>query len=86
MVIEVTIEIDLSTLYGETAKIAQLEAYEKRALALAGEGNEVALTGAAPVWLYLRIAHVLHGKARRLLYRAPALQGRDLVIFDHSPY
>lgn len=80
------IEIDLSALYGDIAKIDRLEDYEQRALALAGEGNEVVLTGAAPVWLYLRIAHALHGKARRLLYRAPALQGRDLVIFDHSPY
>lgn len=29
------------------------------------------LTGAAPVWLYLKVAHALHSKARKLLYRAP---------------
>jgi hypothetical protein len=31
----------------------------------ASEG--VVLTGVAPVWLYLKVAHALHGKARRLL-------------------
>lgn len=49
----------------------------------AGEGNEVVLTGAGPVWLYLKIAHALHGKARRLIYRSPVTG--DVVIFDHSP-
>lgn len=37
----------------------------------AGSGNEVVLTGAAPVWLYLKIAHALHGKAKKLIYRSP---------------
>jgi hypothetical protein len=27
--------------------------------------------GRAPVWLYLRIAHVLHGKVKTLLYDSP---------------
>jgi CRISPR-associated protein Csx3 len=45
---------------------------------------EVILTGAAPVWLYLKIAHALHGKARRLIYRSPVTG--DVVIFDHDPY
>jgi CRISPR-associated protein (Cas_csx3) len=47
-------------------------------------GNEVVLTGAAPVWLYLKIAHALHGKATRLLYRSPVTG--DVVIFDHDPF
>lgn len=51
---------------------------------MAGEGNEVILTGAAPVWLYLKIAHALHGKANKLIYRSPVTG--DIVIFDHSPY
>lgn len=79
------ITINLSTLYAatETAKLSELEAYSAKAKELAGEGNEVVLTGAGPVWLYLKIAHVLHGKARRLTYRSPVTG--DVVIFDHSP-
>jgi hypothetical protein len=40
------------------------------------------LTGAAPVWLYLKIAHALHDKARKLIYRSPVTG--DVVIFDHK--
>lgn len=50
----------------------------------AGEGSEVILTGKAPVWLYLAVAHALHGKARKLIYRSPVTG--DVVIFDHSPF
>jgi hypothetical protein len=76
--------IDVKALYGEQAKLSALPAYIERALALAGEGNEVVLTGAGPVWLYLKLAHALHGKARRLIYRSPA--AGDVVIFDHDPF
>lgn len=78
------IVIDIKSLYGETAKLAQLEDYLAQALALAGEGNVVTLTGAGPVWLYLKIAHALHGKCLRLCYRSPATG--DVVVFDHDPY
>lgn len=79
------ITIDLETLYSntETAKLSELESYLAKAKDLAGEGNEVILTGAGPVWLYLKIAHALHGKARKLTYRSPVTG--DVVIFDHSP-
>ncbi|MCX7974345.1 MAG: CRISPR-associated protein Csx3 [Candidatus Aminicenantes bacterium] len=50
---------------------------------MAGEGNEIILYGPAPIWLYLKIAHALHGKARKLVYRSPIVG--DLVIFDHNP-
>ena len=76
--------IDLKTLYGETAKLALLPSYIEQVLSLAGEGQEVVLTGAAPVWLYLTIAHALHGKAKRLIYRSPVTG--DVVIFDHDPF
>lgn len=76
--------IDLKALYGEQAKLAELQAYIDTARALAGEGNEVVLTGQAPVWLYLKIAHALHGKARRLIYASPVTG--DVVIFDHDPF
>lgn len=58
--------------------------YEQQAKTLAGEGQDVVLTGAAPVWLYLRIAHALHGKAKSLFYRSPVTC--DVVIFDHNPH
>lgn len=76
-------EINLESFYSENAKLSELDTYIKKAKELAGEGNDVVLTGAGPVWLYLKIAHALHGKARKLIYRSP-ITG-DVVIFDHSP-
>ncbi len=76
--------IDLSTFYEKTAKLSELPEYEKKALKLAGNGNQIVLTGPAPVWLYLRIAHVLHGKAKSLIYRSPVTD--DVIIFDHNPF
>lgn len=75
--------IDLSTIYTSNAKLSELDSYIQKARDLAGEGNDVVLTGAGPVWLYLKIAHALHGKARKLIYRSPVTG--DVVIFDHSP-
>jgi hypothetical protein len=77
------IEVDLSSLYGKQAKLKQLPSHVEKALALAGEGNDVVLTGAGPIWLYLKVAHALHGKARKLTYRSPVTG--DVAIFDHSP-
>lgn len=80
------ITLNLESFYEETAtaKLANIDEYVKKALDLAGEGNDIILTGAAPVWLYLKIAHALHGKARKIIYRSPVTG--DVVIFDHSPY
>ncbi len=78
-----TVQIDLSTLYPDTAKLYDIPNYINQATALAGEGNEVVLTGPAPVWLYLNIAHALHGKSRKLIYRSPVTG--DVTIFDHAP-
>jgi hypothetical protein len=78
------IVIDLKELYGDTAKLSLLPEYLDKALKLAGEGQEVVVTGAAPVWLYLKVAHALHGKAKRLVYRSPVTA--DVVIFDHDPF
>ncbi|MFN3395989.1 MAG: CRISPR-associated protein Csx3 [Thermodesulfovibrionales bacterium] len=78
------IELNVSELYKhtETAKLSQIDFYIEQAKALAGEGNDVILTGQGPIWLYLKIAHALHGKARKLIYRSPVTG--DIVIFDHS--
>ena len=77
--------LDLSTLYAGAgqAKLAHLPRYEHRARAAVAPGVDVVLTGPAPVWMYLRIAHALHGIARALYYESP-VTGR-LTVFDHSP-
>lgn len=79
------ITLDLSTLYISTgtAKLADLPNYEAEARRIAGEGRVVKLTGPAPIWLYLRLAHVLHGKAKKLIYDSPTTG--EIVIFDHDP-
>lgn len=76
--------LDLKQLYGDLAKLGHLDSYVQAALAAAGEGKVIVLTGQAPVWLYLKIAHALHGKAKRLIYRSPV--AGDVVIFDHDPF
>ncbi len=75
--------IDVKNIYGETAKLADLPQYEAKAQELAGQGNDVVLTGAGPVWLYLRLAHCLHGKCRSLSYSSPVTG--EVVIFNHNP-
>lgn len=76
--------IDLKLLFGERAKLEDLQQYIEKAKELAGEGNEVIVTGQAPVWLYLKIAHALHGKAKKLIYDSPVTG--EVVIFDHDPF
>lgn len=78
------IRIDLEHLYKGTAKLADLDTYMARAQESAGRGNLIVLTGRAPVWLYLKIAHALHGSARKLVYRDG--QGNEVVVFDHDPH
>ena len=77
--------LDLSTLYAATgtAKLADLPAYEARVQDLIPPGVDVTLSGNGPVWLYLRLAHALHGRARKLFYDSPVT---GLVeIFNHDP-
>ena len=76
------IVIDFKDLYGGVAKLDELSNYLERAKEMAGEGNEVVLTGQAPIWLYLSVAHAIHGKARRLLYSSPTTG--EVLIFDYS--
>lgn len=75
--------IDLSGFFSGNAKLVELDNYIQKAKVMAGEGNDIIITGPAPVWLYLKIAHALHGKARKLIYRSPVTG--DIVIFDHNP-
>ena len=80
------VTIDVSELYSDTgiAKLSSLDDYLSRVVEAAGEGNHILLTGAGPVWLYLKIAHALHGKALRLSYSSPVTG--EVVIYDHDPY
>jgi hypothetical protein len=80
----IEISIDIRGLYQEAAKLSDLGEYVKKALDMAGGGKIVVLTGQGPIWLYLKIAHALHGKARKLIYRSPVTG--DVTIFDHNPY
>ncbi|MEK7675641.1 MAG: CRISPR-associated protein Csx3 [Verrucomicrobiota bacterium] len=77
--------LDLATLYTTTgqAKLADLPAYEAAVLAQVPPGADVTLTGKAPVWLYLRIAHALHGRVRVLTYDSPVTG--TVEIFNHNP-
>lgn len=81
---DLSLEMDLTFFFSDKAKLPELQNYVEKALAMAGEGNEVVLTGKAPVWLYLAVAHALHGKAKKLIYRSPVTG--DVVIFDHDPF
>lgn len=76
--------IDLSVFFSGTAKLSELPHYIKKAVEQAGQGTELILTGKAPVWLYLSVAHAMHGKVRKLTYRSPVTG--DVVIFDHDPF
>lgn len=76
--------IDISNLFDQLAKIDELQSYTDSAVGIAGKGNEVILTGKAPIWLYLSVAHALHGIAKKLIYRSPVTG--DVVIFDHDPF
>ena len=76
--------INVGLLFTGTAKLDDLPGYERAVTAAAGAGQEVVLTGQGPIWLYLRLAHALHGRAKRLIYRSPVTE--DVLIFDHDPY
>ncbi len=78
------VEIDVSELYESKARLDQVDDYLKRVESLAGEGNEVVLYGPGPIWLYLKVAHLLHGRASKLIYRSPVTG--EVVIFDHDPF
>lgn len=78
------IVIDVSKLYSDKAKLGELALYVQKAVELAFSGKAVVLTGPGPVWLYLKIAHALHGKVKKLVYRSPVTG--DVIIFDHDPF
>lgn len=68
------------------AKIDDMKEYTAKILELAGEGNDIVLTGGAPIWLYLCVGHALHGKAMSLSYVAPNTANKIVNVFNHNPY
>jgi len=76
--------INLSDLHQGQARINLSQEYLAKASEIAGVGREVILTGAAPVWMYLKIAHSLHGKVTTLKYDSPSTG--EILIFDHNPW
>ena len=76
--------IDLAALHKGQAKIAKMDDYLRESKDAAGFGNHVILTGMAPIWMYLKIAHVLHGKAMRLSYDSPSTG--MITVFNHNPH
>lgn len=78
--------LDVSTLYDHPnpAKQSELPSYLQHALAVTPPGSAVVITGQGPIWLYLSVAHTLHGIARRLVYRSP--EAGEVVVFDHDSH
>ena len=79
------IALDVSSLYSAdgTARLNRLDHYVRSALSAVPPGSDVTLTGPAPVWLYLRLAHALHGRVRTLTYDSPVTG--PVTVFDHTP-
>ncbi len=75
--------IHLDSLFPGRARLAARETYRQQVLAMVPPGAVVTLTGAAPVWLYLELAHALHGRAAALYYESP-VTGK-IAIFNHDP-
>ena len=77
---------DVSSLYAATgtAKLADLPTYEAEVKSTVPRGADVTITGAGPIWLYLRLAHTLHGIARVLSYDSPVTG--PIIVFDHNPH
>lgn len=79
------ISLDVSSLYiaDGTARLSQLDHYVRVALDAVPPGADMTLTGPGPVWLYLRLAHALHGRVRTLTYDSPVTG--PVTVFDHTP-
>lgn len=66
---------------GKNALLSEIPNYVDMVTKLAEGKKIVTLTGAGPVWLYLIIAHVLHGKVALLQYDSPVTG--HVTIHDH---
>lgn len=76
--------LNLETLYQDNAKINDIPEYLDQIDKLHLSGKDVILTGKGPIWLYLKIAHHLHGIVMSLTYDSPVTG--QITIFNHSPF
>lgn len=70
---------------GETRASAHLlNRYITEALVAVQKSETVVITGSAPTWLYLAVAHALavNGHCKHLIYNAPS--SGDVTIFDYG--
>lgn len=81
---EADCSLDLRDLYEQKSQIKNIHAYLKAIDRMPLDGKTAVLTGRAPVWLYLKVAHHLHGRVKKLYYQSPA--AGKILIFDHDPY
>ena len=79
--------LDVSSLCratGGRAVLARWGEYLAETLRQVPPGVDVVLTGAGPIWLYLKLAHALHGRVRSLHYDSPVTG--TIEIFNHDPF
>lgn len=84
--------INIEEIYGITngnAVKSKIKEYLSKVNQLIDKHNpsNVILTGKGPIWLYLKVAHELHGKVIRLYYKSPNAKTKDsddVEIFNHS--
>jgi hypothetical protein len=72
--------VNVSTLYGDTAKLADLDNYVETAKNIIGDEPMVTFTGQGPIWLYLKLA--LEFSDRTIYYKSPVTG--DVKIKDFT--
>jgi len=76
--------LDVGTLFDGNAKLDDVCDYLEQVNSADFSGKDVIITGKGPIWLYLIIAHHLHGIAMSLTYDSPVTG--EVSIFDHNPF
>ena len=76
--------ISVNDLYQGNAIQKEIPKYIEKIKEIAGNGKHIVLTGKGPIWLYLTLAHALHGKIKTLKYRSP--EAEDILIMEHSSH
>ena len=68
----------------ERAHTDLLSKYVIVALDFVGDSQIVVITGSAPTWLYLAVAHALaiSGTCKKLVYNSPS--SGDVLVFDYG--
>lgn len=78
-----TLTINLTSLFRGSAKIKYLESYTDQAITQAGTNNDIILTGAAPIWLYLKVAVALQPVVRSISYKS-SLSETVIIYYNNT--